>query len=159
LQRRTTDVIVVGHRSPSCRHHPSPKSLKRLARHNSNNSIKCHLLALRIMRHTPSQTTVQRRQSSQVVQVGMQAPSNINIGTLHQQVRHPYRPHHCRHQIGARSILPRILRRVRSRYQRRRPRPGANWRHLFRRPPVHSASDPPIVLIVLLYATSHRWWQ
>ncbi|KAF8494334.1 hypothetical protein F5888DRAFT_1716809 [Russula emetica] len=66
---------------------------------------------------------------SQVVQVRMRAPFNINMNTLHQQVRHPHhRPHHSRyhHQIGARSILPQILRSARSRYQRRRLRPGAN---------------------------------
>jgi hypothetical protein len=39
------------------------------------------------------------------------------------------------------------------------PPTGRKLRHLFRRPPVHSASDPPIVLVVLLYATRHRWWR
>jgi hypothetical protein len=100
--------VAVGHRPPN-RRHPSPKSSKRVARHSSNNNIKRHLLVLRIMRrHTPRQATAQRRQSSQVVQwqVQMRAPSNIN--TLRQQVRHPHRPNHNHHQIGARSILPRI---------------------------------------------------
>ena len=108
---------------PSRRHHPSPKSLKRVALHSNNNSIKRHLLVLQIMRRTPRRKTAQRRQSVQVIQVQMRAPPNLN--TLHQQVRHPHRPHHSCHHIGANNVLPRI-RRVPSRYQRWRPRPSAN---------------------------------
>ncbi|KAF8494339.1 hypothetical protein F5888DRAFT_1716905 [Russula emetica] len=66
---------------------------------------------------------------SQVVQVRIRAPSNTNMNTLRQQVRHPHRRlHHSRHkhQIGARSILPRIQRRARSWYQRRRSVPSVN---------------------------------
>ena len=39
------------------------------------------------------------------------------------------------------------------------PPTGRELRHLFRRPPVRSASDPLVVLVVLLYLTSHRWWR
>jgi hypothetical protein len=137
---------------------PQPEILiiKWVEWHNSNNSIKRYLIALRIMHRTPRRTMTQQRQSSQVVQVGMREPSNIN--TLHQQVRHPHRPvrsHHIRHQIGGRRILPRI-RHDRSRYQRRHPPTGRKLRHLFRRPPICSASDPPSYSSM---RPSHRWWR
>jgi hypothetical protein len=94
--------------SPSRRHQPSPKSLKRVAWHNSNNSLRCHP-ALQVMRQCSIRYQDEQRRSNhnrfQSYKCGCEHPSTPTSHTVAGFATHStpaHRPHRSRHQIGPR---------------------------------------------------------